>query len=66
MIIVSFKLLILDNYDAFSSAFESNRLNPRDRTLDLPLTLIFGYKRISSLKKCRLSFAQGETLPYSF
>ena len=34
MIIVSFKPKIPENYNAFCSASESNKQNPRHRTLD--------------------------------
>ena len=37
-----------ENYNAFCSASESNKQNPRDRTLDLPF--FFRYKQILLLK----------------
>ena len=63
MVIVSFKPYILKNYNAFSSASESNKRNPRDRTFNLPSSFCFKY--ITSLKN-HLSLAQGESLPYRF
>ena len=35
MVIASFKPLMLENYNTFCSTSESNKRNPRDRTLDL-------------------------------
>ena len=63
VVIVSFKPQVTENYNAFSSASESNKQNPRDRTLDLHLC--FRYKHIVSLES-HLSFAQAESLPYWF
>ena len=40
MVIVSFKPKIPENYNAFSSASESNGQNPGDRTLDLPIFFV--------------------------
>ena len=61
MVIVSAKPKILDDYNAFCSASESNKQNLRERSLDLPS--LFRYKHIASLKN-HLSLAQGESLPY--
>ena len=63
MIIVSLKPKIPENYNAFCSATESNKQNPRAKTLALPL--FFPYKHITSLKNHH-SRAQGESLPYWF
>ena len=63
MVIVSFKPKIPENYNAFCSASESNKQDPRDRTSDLPSC--FRYKHITSLKN-HLSLAQGESLPHWF
>ena len=52
---------ISEDYSAFHSASESNKQNPRDRTLDLPF--FFRYKHTTSLEN-QFSPAQGETLPY--
>ena len=46
-----------------SSALESNKQNPRDRTLDLPF--FFLYKHITSLKNLPLP-VPNESLPYWF
>ena len=48
---------------SYSSAPESNKQNPRDRTLDLPF--FFRYKHIPSLKKPP-SLAPKESLQYWF
>ena len=40
MVIVSVKPKILKNYNAFCSASESNKQNPRDRALDLPSSFV--------------------------
>ena len=48
MVIVSFKPKIPENYNAFCSASESNKRNPRDGTLDLPS--FFLYTHITSVK----------------
>ena len=60
MVIVSFKPKILQNCNAGCPASESNKQNPRDRTLKLPFFL--RYKHITSLKNHSL-LARGETLP---
>ena len=54
--IVSFKPQIPEKNNSFCSASESNKQNPRDRTLDLPF--FFRYKHISSLEN-HLSLAEG-------
>ena len=46
-----------------SAAPESNKQNPRDSTLDLPI--FFRYKHIPSLKNLP-SFVPNESLPYWF
>ena len=58
MAIVTFKPQIPEKYNAFCSASESSKQNPRDRTLDLPF--FFHYKHMNSLKR-HLPIAQGET-----
>ena len=63
MVIVSFKLKMLENHSAFCSASESDKQKPGERTLDLPI--FFCYKYINSLKN-HLSIAQGESLPHCF
>ena len=47
--------------NSYSSAFESNRSNPGDRTMDLPF--FFRLKHITSLKSLPLP-APSESLPY--
>ena len=58
MVIVLLKPKIPENYNAFCSISESNKQNPRGRTLDLPF---FCYEHITSLKTSfacsRLEFA---------
>ena len=51
------------NVNSYSSAPESNRLNPPDRTMDLPF--FFRYKHITSLKSLPLP-ASSESLLYWF
>ena len=51
------------NCNALCSVSESNKQNPRDRTLDLPF--FFCYKHIPSLKNLP-SPAPNESLPYWF
>ena len=63
MVIVSFKLKIPENYKAFCSASESNKQNPRNKTLDL--TSFSNYKHRTSLKN-HLSLPEAESLPYWF
>ena len=63
MAIVSLKSQIPKNCNAFCSASESNKRNPRDRTLDL--RFFFRYKHIISLKN-HLSLVQGENFPTGF
>ena len=43
MVIVSFEDKIPENHNAFWSASESNKQNPRNRTLDLPSSLLLAY-----------------------
>ena len=62
MLIVSLKPKIPENYNA-CSATESNKQNPRDRTLCLPF--FFRYKHKASIKNL-LSPAKGDSLPYWF
>ena len=60
MVIVSFKSSIPENYNAFCSTSESNKHNPRDRTLGSPS--FCRNKHITSLKN-HISLAIGEMLP---
>ena len=62
MVIVSFQPKIPENYNSFCSASESNKQNPQDRTLDLPV--FFHYKYMTSHEN-HLSLAQGENCPTS-
>ena len=63
MLIVSGKPKILENYNSFCLASESNERNSRDKALGLPF--FFHYKHTTSLKS-RLSLLQGESLPCWF
>ena len=53
----------MQNCNALCLVSESNKQNPRDRTLDLPF--FFRYKHIPSLKNLP-SPAPNESLPYWF
>ena len=63
MVIVSFQPYIPKDYNAFCSATESKKQNPRERTLDLPF--LFRYKHITSLKS-HLSLAHSESFSFRF
>ena len=63
MVIVLFEPKIPETNDAFCSASEANKQNPRDRTLDLPSFI--RCEHITSLMN-HILFAQGESLPYWF
>ena len=63
MAIVRFTPKIFENYNIFGVASESNKRNPRDRTLYLPF--FFLYKNITYLKS-DLSLAQSKSLPSWF
>ena len=61
--VLQFLYIYCSNVNSYSSAPESNRPNPPDRTMDLPF--FFRYKQITYVKKV-LSFVPSESLPYWF
>ena len=60
---LQFLHIYCSNVNSYSSAPESKRQNPPDRTMDLPF--FFCYTHTTSIKHVR-SPAPSESLPYSF